>query len=95
MASTGIRVVSRIALNFSELKTVKSTGNPFQADLNYKNCKMRFFKVIRSAISVHIVMVIQLYDTIHIKLFDSLCYGNTLHMMQCVFNYGYMRCNIF
>ena len=42
LASTGILVVSRIALHFSELKTVKRTGDPFQGDLNYENGKMRF-----------------------------------------------------
>ena len=36
LASTCILVVSRIALHFSELKTVKRTGDPFQADLNYE-----------------------------------------------------------
>ena len=42
LPSTGIIVVSKIALHFSELKKEKRTGTPFQADLNYKNGKMRF-----------------------------------------------------
>ena len=39
---TGIIVVSKITLHFSELKTENRTGAPFQADINYENGKMRF-----------------------------------------------------
>ena len=42
LLSTGIIVVSKIALRFSKLKTEKRTGASFQADLNYENGKMRF-----------------------------------------------------
>ena len=41
-ASTGIIIVSKIALHFSELKTETRTGAPFQVDRNYENGKMRF-----------------------------------------------------
>ena len=42
LPSTGIITVSKIALYLSELKTEKSTGASFQADLNYGNDKIRF-----------------------------------------------------